>query len=119
MNCNCNDKTVSIFKNDDTGAFRQSDDKPFLRINRPSGLADDIAIYKLELKIASLPVFVFENIVEEVAQPLVFPIDLNLIASQTAQLQSTNFCYIRVYDENGLRQTCNGTISFKANNEVV
>lgn len=116
MDCNC--KTVSIFKNDDTGAFR-TDGKPFLRINRPSGLADDIDIYKLELKIANLPVFVFDNIVEEVPQPLVFPIDLNLIASQTVQLQSTNYCYIRVYDVNGLRQTCNGTITFNAKNEVV
>lgn len=118
MTCDCDKKKVSIFKNDDTGAFRQ-DDNPFLRINRPSGLADNVDIYKAELKIGTLPIMVFENIVEEVAQPLTFPIDINLDASQTVQLQYANNIYLKIYDVNGLGVTCNGTVSFEAKDEVV
>lgn len=118
MNCDC-EKLVSVFKNDDTGAFRQSDDAPFLRINRPSGLADNVGIYKAEFKIGNLPIMTFENIIEEVAQPLTFPIDINLTADQTGNLEYNNNCYLRIYDVNGLRLTCNGTIAFIAKNEVV
>ena len=116
MNCNCDKKEqISIFKNDDTGAFGNN----FIRINRPKGLADDVGIYKAEFKCGNLPVMTFENIVEEQAQPLVFPIDINLEAEQTANLQYQNICYLKVYDANGLGQTCKGSLSFIANAEVV
>ena len=113
MNCNC--EKNAIFKNDDTGAFGNT----FLRINRPSGLADDVDIYKAEFKCGDLPVMTFENIVEETAQPLTFPIDINLTASQTKQLQYQNACFLKVYDVNGLGQTCEGSIIFNAKAQVV
>ena len=117
MSCNCNDKPIGIFKNDDTRAFRNDDD--FIRINRPRGLADDIDIYKAEFKCGNLPVFTFENIVDEQAQPLVFPIGINLTAEQTKLLSYQNVCYLKVYDVNGYGQTCTGSISFIANSQVV
>lgn len=110
MNCNCNDNVPSIFKNDDTGAFRQ-EGSPFLRINRPKGLADEVVITKAEFKCGLLPVMVFEN--------PTFPIDINLTADQTKQLATTNYCYLKCYDKDGLGQTCEGTISFKAKTQVV
>ena len=115
----CPNKITSIYKNDDTGAFRLNGDAPFLRINRPVGLADNVNIYKAELKIGNLPIMTFENIVEEVTQPLIFPIDINLTAEQTKNLEYNNSCYLRIYDVDRLRLTCNGTISFVAKNEVV
>lgn len=107
MNCNCDDKTPSIFKNDDTGAFGNN----FLRINRPKGIADDVVITKVEFKCGLLPVMVFEY--------PEFPIDINLTASQTKQLAATNYCYLKCYDKDDLGQTCEGTILFKAKAQVV
>ena len=115
MTCNNECTKQGIFKNDDTGAFGNQ----FLRINRPSGLADDVDIYKAEFKCGNLPVMVFENIVDEQAQPLTFPIEINLTASQTKLLDYQNVCYLKVYDENGLGQTCEGSISFTARKQVV
>lgn len=117
MSCNCEKK--EIFKNDDTRAFKRTGDAPFIRINRPRGLADDIEIYKAEFKCGNLPVMVFENIVEETPQPLQFPIDINPTADQTKQFQYQNTCYLKVYDVNGYGQTCNGSLSFIAKTQVV
>lgn len=116
MNCNCKNNIPSIFKNDDTGAFRQ-DDSPFLRINRPKGLADDVVITKAEFKCGLLPIMTFEPEVGE--ESVQFPIDINLTAEQTAQLAATNYCYLKCYDKDGLGQTCEGTIAFKAKAQVV
>ena len=111
MDCNCNG--YSIFKGDDTGAFGNQ----LLRINRPSGIADDVVISKAELKCGTLPIMTFEP--ESGETTLSFPIDINLTATQTKQLQYTNNVYLKVYDENGLGVTCNGTVMFKANTEVI
>ena len=80
MNCNCNDNVPSIFKNDDTGAFRVGEDEYFLKINRPHGLADEIGIYKVEFKCGTLPIMTFGNGETEIT----FPIGINLTAELVA-----------------------------------
>ena len=115
MNCNCDDKTPSIFKNDDTGAFRLGEDEYFLKINRPHGIADEIGIYKVEFKCGTLPIMTFGDGETEIT----FPIGINLTADQTKVLDTYNNCYMKCYDINGLGQTCTGTIAFKANKQVV
>ena len=110
MTCNCNNG-YSIFKGDDTNAFGNQ----FLRINRPSGLADDVGIYKAEFKCGVLPVMTFGDGTEEIT----FPIDVNLSADQTKLLGYENVGYLKVYDENGLGQTCVGNVTFRAKEQVV
>ena len=48
MNCHCDNNLVSIFRNDDTGAFKETDDAPFIRINRPKVRQPDGTIVNLE-----------------------------------------------------------------------
>jgi hypothetical protein len=49
----------------------------------------------------------------------VFPIEVNLSSDETKQLNPSNNCYLAVFDENGLKQTCEGTLRIEALNEVV
>ena len=97
-----------IFMSDDTGSFG----KTWLQID--AEFPDDTwaeRITRAEFKVGPLPVMVFEN--------PVFPIDINLTSAQTALLKDVNNCYLAVYDENGLKQTCEGQLTFKAHKRVV
>ena len=120
MNCNCDNNLVSIFRNDDTGAFKETDDAPFIRINRPKVRQPDGTIvnlehvYKAEFKCGNLPLMTFGDGSSEID----FPIDIELVAAETSKLQKTD-CYLKVYDRKGLGETCRGTISFVVKDEVV
>lgn len=45
----------------------------------------------------------------------VFPLHINLSEQQTAQLCSTNTCFLAVWDEEGRKRTCEGTLKFDTN----
>ena len=121
MSCDCNNNLVSVFKNDDTGAFKKTDDAPFIRINRPkirkpNGDIEELdLIYKAELKCGNLPLMTFGD----GSTVLEFPIDIELVASETKILNNSPIGYLKVYDANGLGQTCRGTFSFVAKPQVV
>lgn len=95
----------SIFRGDDTNAFGQN--WLYIEVDYPS----DWNISRAEFKIGDLPVMVFE-------EPE-FPLPVNLMSSQTALLKDVNVCYLALYDENGLKQTCEGSYSFKTRKKAV
>ena len=90
-----------ITRFDDTGAF----DGNFIEIH--AEFPDDSwaeRISMAQFKVGNLPVMTFEN--------PVFPITVNLTSDQTGLLKDVNNCYLAVYDENGLKKTCEGTLTF-------
>lgn len=57
-----------------------------------------------QFKVGNLPVMTFDS--------PEFPIRINLTSEQTGLLKDVNNCYLAVYDENGLKRTCEGTLTF-------
>ena len=102
MSCN---NVKSIFKGDDTNSFGQQ----FLVIN--ATIPEGYTVSKAEFKCGSLPVMTFDN--------PTFPLSIELTATQTKLLTYQNQCYLKVYDQNGLGQTCTGTAIFKAKAQVI
>lgn len=94
----------SIYKGDDTSAFGNR----FLEINIKN--INDLVISKAVFKCGSIRK-VFDN-------PQ-FPLCVNLTEAETKMLQPTNYCYLALFDEQGRKKTCEGTIRIDALNEVV
>ena len=97
-----------IFRGDSTSSFSQN----FLEIY--AEFPDDTwaeRVTMAQFKIENLPVMTFEN--------PVFPLKINLTSAQTALLKDVNNCYLAVYDENGLKQTCEGQLTFTTRRRVV
>lgn len=88
-----------IYKGDNTAAF----DSTFLtiHINNP----DNLVISKADFRCGKI-LKSFEN--------PTFPLEVNLTEEDTRQLTIQNNCYLAVYDEQGRKRTCEGTITFSA-----
>lgn len=99
---------IPLYRYDDTAAFGDR----FILID--AEFPDDTwaeRITRAEFKITGIPVMVFEN--------PVFPIEVNLNSAQTALLKDVNDCYLAVYDEEGRKRTCEGTLTFTSKKRVV
>ena len=94
-----------VYKGDDSAAFGNN----LLTIK--AKIPEGYTVSKAKLKIGNLPVMTFD-------EPT-FPIVVNLSPAQTRQLQQQNTVYMAVYDEEGRKATCRGTITFVAKDEVV
>lgn len=94
----------TIFKGDDTGAFGNN----FITINLNNPLSYPI----------SKAIFVCKCIKKEFKNP-VFPLVINFSSKETSALQSSNICYLVVYDSEGRQKTCKGTLTFGAQNGVI
>lgn len=97
-----------IFRGDDSSSFG----KDWLEIH--AEFPDDTwaeRVTMAQFKVGNLPVMSFEN--------PVFPITINLTSAQTALLKDVNNCYLAVYDEEGLKQTCEGQLTFETKRRVV
>lgn len=97
-----------IYKGDDTGAFGNN----FITINLNNPL--NYAVSKVEFIInggGCIPVKTYEN-------PS-FPLTINFTKEETEKFLGVNVCRLRAYDENGLRKTCNNTLTFYAQNGVI
>lgn len=96
---------ASIIKGDNSGAFGNS----FLtiRANIPTGHT----VTKAQLKIGNLAIKTYNN--------PTFPLVVNLTEAETRQLTEQNNCFLAVYDEQGRKATCKGTITFVAKDQVV
>ena len=94
----------SIYRGDDTGAFGQT----FLTIKAviPEGWVITKAVWKAG------------EITKEFQNPI-FPISLNLSREETHKLKNINICYLAVYDQDELKQTCEGSLTFTTKAEVV
>lgn len=96
---------MSIHKGDDTNAFGFN----FLTINLQN--AQDYIISKAEIKI---------GVIKKVFDNPVFPLQVSLNKEETVQLDEfNNKCFMAIYDTQGRKYTCEGTLSFKASPKVV
>ena len=93
----------SIFKNDDIGAFGG-------RIKVDIDNPDEYIITRAEFQCGKYHA--------DIENPI-FPFYLKPTREDTKKFDRKNKCYLRVYDENGLRQTCKGFLVIEANDEVV
>lgn len=93
-----------IFKGDNTGAFGNA----FITISldNPQGLTISKAIF-----VCGCYQKTFDN--------PVFPLTINFSSEETERLRSTNICYLVVYDSEGRQKTCEGTLTFVAQNGVL
>lgn len=93
-----------IFKTDDTAAFGNN----FITINldNPQGYEITKAVF-----VCNCLTKTFEN--------PVFPLVINFSSEETAQLRSSNTCYLVAYDSEGRQKTCQGTLTFNAKNGVI
>lgn len=94
----------AIFKGDDSGAFGNT----FITINLDNPLGYPI----------SKAIFVCGCIQKPFKNP-VFPLRINLTSQETAKLRSSNVCYLVVYDSEGRQKTCQGSLTFNAQNGVI
>lgn len=96
---------MAYYKGDDFNSFDQ--EWALIEVDIP----EDWVVSKAELKVGNLPKMTFNN--------PIFPLPVSLDSSQTINLKDINTCYLAIYDEEGRKQTCEGSWTFVANNEVV
>lgn len=107
--CCCeNDKNAVLTKGDDTNAFGFN----FMTIELEDleGVLEEHTITKAEFQCGP--------VLKPLENPE-FPLKVNLTYEETRMLKSQNKCYLRVYDEEGLRITCEGELEFGTRKEVV
>lgn len=95
----------TYYKGDDFNAFNQ--DWVKIELDFP----EDWIISKIAFKVGNLPVMIYHN--------PVFPLYISLTSEQTIDLKDVNTCYLAIFDEEGRKQTLEGSWSFIAENEVV
>lgn len=93
-----------IYMGDNTGAFGNN----FITINLENPLGYEI----------TKAVFVCNCLTKSFDNP-VFPLVVNFNSSETAQLRTSNTCFLVVYDSQGRQKTCTGNLTFKAQNGVL
>lgn len=96
--------TEPIFKGDNTAAF----DGSFITINLQNPLGFPI----------SKAIFVCGCIKKPYNNPD-FPLVVNFTSEETETLNSSNVCYLVVYDSEGRQKTCQGTLTFPAIQGVI
>lgn len=96
--------TDDIYRGDDTDAF----DQEFMTIS--ATVPDGWVIKKAEWRAG--------NVLKVFNDP-VFPLSVVLNKAETKQLQNVNVCYLAVYDAQGRKQTCTGSLKFMSQAEVV
>lgn len=96
---------AKYFKGDDFNAFGQE----WARIELD--LPEDWVVSKAKFKVGNLPSINLNN--------PVFPEGITLDSSQTSNLKDVNTCYMAIYDEEGRKQTLEGSWTFVADDEVV
>lgn len=90
---------------DDTNAFGFK----FLKVNCPE--AADYTVTKAEIRI---------NTIEKTVLNPVFPLRISLTRQETMTLnECCNECYMALYDIDGLKHTCEGSLTFPAKPKVV
>ena len=90
---------MTIYQGDNTAAFGGN----FLTISISSESGSVPTIKRAEIKIGCV-CKTFEN-------PS-FPMTINLTEEETAKLSSVNTAYMAVWDVNGRKKTCQGSITF-------
>jgi hypothetical protein len=97
---------MTIFQGDNTAAFGGN----FLTINLSYNGEDLPTISRAELKIGC--------ICKSFQNPT-FPITINLNEDETAKLQTQNTAYLAVWDAEGRKMTCVGSLTFNTQSRRV
>ena len=97
---------ANIYQGDNTGAFGES----FLTINLVTEIEPVPVISKAVLKIGGI-CKTFDN-------PS-FPLVVNFSSEETAKMGSVNAAFLAVWDSEGRKRTCEGSLSFKTNGRKV
>jgi len=97
---------MTIFQGDNTAAFGGN----FLTINISSESEPIPTITRAEIKIGC--------ICKSFNNPT-FPLTINLTEEETAKLSSTNMAYMAVWDIDGRKKTCQGSITIKTSSRRV
>ena len=95
----------TYYKGDDWNAFGQEWVKIYFNI------PENWTVTKAEFKVGNLPVMTFNSPVS--------PLTVSLDSSQTKNLKDVNTCYLALYDENGRKQTLDGSWTFVVKEEKV
>ena len=93
------------YRGDDWNSFNQ--EWALIEVDVP----EDWVISKAEFKVGNLPVMTFNN--------PIFPLSVSLEAYQTKNLKDVTTCYVAIYDEQGRKQTLNGSWTCTTEEEVV
>ena len=95
---------MTLYRGDDTDAFGSS----FITINLATSITATI----------TKAVFQCESIKKVFDNPT-FPLSVELTALETRALKVTNTCYLAVWDEDGKKRTCEGSLNFNTQSGVV
>lgn len=95
---------MTLYRGDDTDAFGSS----FITINIETevGVTISRAVFQC-------------GTIKKVFDAPIFPLSVELTASETKGLPVNNTCYLAVYDENGKKRTCEGSLVFATQSGVV
>lgn len=95
---------MTIYRGDDTDAFGSS----FITIDLATTLTVTItkAIFQC-------------GVIKKTFDDPVFPLQIELTAAETKTLPANNICYLAVWDENGKKRTCEGSLTFNTQSQVV
>ena len=96
---------TKYYKGDDFDSFNQ--EWAMVDVDIP----EDWVVTKAELRVGDLPRMTFMD--------PIFPFPVNLSSFQSANLKNVNTCYLAIYDEEGRKQTLDGSWTFIAEDEVV
>lgn len=97
---------TNIYQGDNTGAFGET----FLTINLTSDIEPTPTISKAVLKIG--------GVCKSFLNP-VFPLTVNFTSEETSKMAAVNTAYLAVWDSEGRKRTCEGSLSFKTNGRKV
>lgn len=95
---------IPIFKGDNSGAFGQ--DFITINLNNPYGYPISKAIFVC-------------GCLQKTFQNPQFPLVINFTSQETSNFNSLNTCYLVVFDQQGRQKTCQGNLTFKAQNGVI
>lgn len=95
---------ATLYRGDDTDAFGSS----FITINLATSISGTIS--KAVFQCGS---------VRKIFDDPIFPLSIELTSAETKSLKSENICYLAVWDEDGKKRTCEGSLTFNTQSGVV
>lgn len=95
---------MTLYRSDDTDAFGSS----FITINIETEV--NVTITKAVFQCGTI---------KKVFDDPVFPLSIELTSQETKSLPANNLCYLAVYDENGKKRTCEGSLQFSTQSQLV
>lgn len=93
-----------LYRGDDTDAFGNS----FITINLATTISGTITKALFQC-----------GVIRKTFDNPVFPLTVELTSLETKKLQAVNSCYLAVWDADNKKRTCEGTLTFNTNVQVL